>query len=176
MTISDVLVGAAITGILLTALVTGSVMLQKQFATATQYAESQGDQIRAMDFIEMDARRATAVTIGSGATPLTVTIPNYYQTVGGRKQPILPTKSGVNVQYGTGSVNVTYTLQGTNLIRTEGTVATTIATTVKSFPPPVRTGNYLTSTLTFDVNWKRAATATAQTVTLSTKSLLRNLH
>jgi hypothetical protein len=172
MTIVEVLVGAGVTGLVMLALLTGSILIQKQFGTSTRFADAQSDQLRVMDFIEMDLRRATAVTITSGATPLTLTRPNYYQTVNGRKQARLPTKSGLKVQYDTTSVTTTYTLQGKKLIRTEGGVATTIATSVQSFPPPVRTGKYVTTTLAFSAPWK----ARTETVTLSSKCLLRNLN
>lgn len=171
-TIVDVLIGAAVTTLVMVALLSGAILIQKQFGTSTRYADAQSDQLRAMDYIEMDLRRATAVTIATGATPLTLTRPNYYQTVSGKKQARLPTKSGVKVQYDTTSVTTTYTLSGKNLIRTEGGVATTIATSVQSFPPPVKTGNYVSTTLTFLAPWK----ARTETVTLSSKCLLRNLN
>lgn len=173
-TLSETIIGAFVTSIVFAALIAGSVAIQQQFAASTRFAEAQADQIRVLDWIEVDLRRATAVTISSGATPLSLTLPNYYQTVSGKKTARLPGKSGQTVQYGSGSVAVTYTLAGGKLTRTEGGVATVIANNLVSFPPPVKSGSYVTSTLSFDTKIKR--NGPSNTITLSAKTMLRNLQ
>lgn len=174
-TTAELLVGTGISGVVLLAMVTGMSMLQQQFSASTQYADAQSDQMRVMDFIQMDLRRATAVTTAAGITPLTLTMPDFYQTVSGKKQARTPTKSGLGITYGPSPVTVTYSLQGNNLIRTEGGVAETIATTVQSFPTPVRTTNpdRLSVTLTF--SYRMHLKSAPQTVALSSNILLRNL-
>lgn len=172
-TIAELLIGTGMTGMVLVALMIGATTLQRNFAAATQYAEAQTEQVRVLDFIETDLRRATAITLSTGSTPLTLTLPNYYDTVGGRKVPRLPTKSGKKIQYGAGTVAVSYSLQGNRLIRTEGGVGTTIASSVQTFPAPVRVGNTITTTVTFNTKLKR--NSQAESMSLSSTCLLRNV-
>lgn len=174
LTIVELLISGSLASLAIGALFAGSVALQRHFSAATQFAESQADQIRALDYIEMDLRRAQTVTLASGSTPITVTLPNYYQTVSNRKVARDPVKSGPYVQYGTGTVTVTYSLQGNNLIRTEAGVAKTIATSIASLPQPTRSGNTVTTTVTFTS--PLTLNGAKKTVTLSSKALLRNLQ
>ena len=144
MTFVELLLGAGITSMVLSALMLGSSMLQQQFAASTQYAVSQSDQMRAMDYSEMDLRRAKSVTLAAGATPLTVASPDFYHTVSGKKEPRLPGKAGRKIQYNpsASTVTVSYTLQGTNLIRTEGGVARTTRGRQRHLQPrPPSTGH-----------------------------------
>lgn len=174
-TITEVLVSCGILSSVLLALVSGTSMLQQQFAASTTYADSQTEQLRVMDFIERDLRRAMEVTVANGATPLTITLPGYYQTVSDITQPRLPTKSGSVVSYGGSNITVTYSLQGTRLIRTEGGVATEIASNVQTFPTPVRTNSPSRVSVTLSFNYKMLLKGTSDTITLSSNTLLRNL-
>lgn len=175
MTIIEVMLATGIVSLIFSGFLAGSIMLQQQFAASTAFAQAQTEQVRVMDYIDMDLRRATAVTLANGATPLTVTLPDYYQTVNGKKTPRVPAKSGTRVQYnGAATTAVSYSLQGNNLIRTAGGVGTTIATTVQSFPTPVLSSDRRSVTVSLTFSYKMKRSGTAQTVTLTSKNLLRN--
>jgi hypothetical protein len=96
-TLAETLVASAAASLVLGALITTSVALQKSFSAAVAYATAQGDQLRFSDYVALDCRRATnacAGTLINGVcTPppviingistnnvLTLTIPDYYDS------------------------------------------------------------------------------------------------
>ena len=126
--------------ILLAAVMIASVALQRSFAAVQAYSSSEGDQLRVLDYIAMDSRRALSGTITNNT--LVLTLPVYYDS-SASYVPVTPTLTSGVVSYGSGSVTVTYAQSGNNFNRNvvvknaAGTVTsnttTAIATNVASF-------------------------------------------
>jgi Tfp pilus assembly protein PilW len=130
--------------IILAAVVMAGVSLQRSFAAVESYATAEGDQLRVLDYIAMDCRRATSASVSNNI--LTLTIPEYYQSSGTPYDPVF--SSTVNtVQYHKDSNGNTtyYTIQyyqsGSRFVRQvgptsgwpTGSTTTAIATNVATF-------------------------------------------
>ena len=149
--------------IILAALMTASVALQRSLAAVEDYSTAEGDQLRVLDYIAMDCRRTingtgTGLTGGtpqvdngswvnsggtlhwqhSGPGPLTLilSVPNYYDSNGNPAAPTLDATSGV-IQYANATpVSISYYKSGSSFMRQIGsdpTNATAIATNVADF-------------------------------------------
>jgi Tfp pilus assembly protein PilW len=148
---------------ILTAVIIAGVALQRSFAAVEGYSIAEGDQLRVLDYIAMDCRRAIKGQAGALATPavdngswvsgswvsnpsgplaLLLTLPVYYDA-SNSNQPFTPTLSSNNVSYATGSVTIIYSQSGSNFNRevvvknsagtTTSDTTTAIATNVSSF-------------------------------------------
>jgi Tfp pilus assembly protein PilW len=141
--------------IILAAVVSAGVALQRSFAAVEGYSISEGDQLRVLDYIAMDCRRALSASVVNNA--LTLTIPVYYDA---NENPITPTLKNGALSYGTGSVTVIYSQQGSNFDReiivrdssgaTTSDTTTAIATNVSSFTV---TPQDLTSTVSCSITF-----------------------
>jgi hypothetical protein len=139
-TIVEMIVGMACASIIMAAVLTASVALQRSFAAVEAYSTSEGDQLRVEDYIAMDCRRSTNATVAngswtlsggvyswvanaSGALTLILTVPSYYDGSGNTVAPsFTPSGSTFNVQYGGGATTqVSYYKSGTSFIRQVGT-------------------------------------------------------
>lgn len=87
----ETLIAVTITVIAISAIYVGSITLQKSFRAAQHYSTTQASQLRVLDYVAMDLRRAvgypsaatsaSAVGLPTGAVPvLELLIPNYYDT------------------------------------------------------------------------------------------------
>jgi type II secretory pathway component PulJ len=102
--------------IIFAAVIAASISLQKSFAAMESYSTIEGDQLRVLDYIAMDSRRATAASVNNGA--LTLTLPVYYNSGSSPAyQAYTPTLSNGTVTYGSGSVQITYSQSGKNFNR-----------------------------------------------------------
>ena len=98
---------------ILAAVVAAGVSLQKSYAAFEGYSTAEADQLRVLDYIAMDCRRATAasigtVTVSNGAENITenqlvLTLPAYYSTVDSTAVPNTPVLGASGVTYGGGS-------------------------------------------------------------------------
>jgi type II secretory pathway component PulJ len=101
---------------ILAAVIAASVSLQRSFAATESYSTIEGDQLRVLDYIAMDCRRAIAKSVSGNS--LTLTLPVYYNSSSNPAyQPYTPTLSSGAVTYGSGKVLVTYTKSGKNFTR-----------------------------------------------------------
>jgi Tfp pilus assembly protein PilW len=127
---------------ILAAVIAASVSLQRSFVAMQSYSTIEGDQLRVLDYIAMDCRRATLASVTNGA--LTLTLPVYYNSSSSPAyQAYTPTLNNGNVVYGSGSVQVTYAQSGSNFTRevkvldsggsTVSDVTTPIAKNVSTF-------------------------------------------
>jgi len=122
--------------LILAAVITAGVCLQRSFAAVEGYSMSEGDQLRVLDYIAMDCRRALSATVSGTPSILTLTVPAYYDSSG---NPVNPTfNSSWGIQYSAGStVTVAYSQSGSTFVRsvTVGSTTTTtpIATNVSTF-------------------------------------------
>jgi Tfp pilus assembly protein PilW len=133
-TLVEVLMMLACSSFLLAAVITAGVALQRSFAAVEGYSIAEGDQLRVLDYIAMDCRRAINATVANNI--LTLTLPAYYDGSGNAQDPTFsPTGA---IQYGNGgTVTIVYSQSGSNFVRSitnNGTTTTTaIATDVATF-------------------------------------------
>lgn len=146
-TISEVLVGMGIFGVFSAALIIAWTALQANAVNAATYAQRQNDQLRTLDYIKRDIRRASSVQIYSGATLVTgtnagtelrLTIQDYYadsreeDNAVGTNTANSPALSGTNVTYGTAMTVRYYVLNGA-IVRNEGGTSRTIGDAAGAF-------------------------------------------
>jgi type II secretory pathway pseudopilin PulG len=128
-TLVELTVGAAVASIVFAALAIGAVSLQKTFVAVDTYGGAQGDQMRALDYMTRDIRRAQTVTVVSSPPSVTLTAQTYFNPATGTLNT--PTVAGGVVSYG-GSSTITYALSGKSLTRTEGGSTLVVGTNVTS--------------------------------------------
>jgi Tfp pilus assembly protein PilW len=125
--------------IVLAAITTAGVALQRSFAAVQSYSVAEGDQLRVLDYISMDCRRARNATVSNNV--LTLTVPAYYDNSGTAQTPVLDSSTNT-ISYNSGAtVTIAYSMSitatETNFVRSvtqNGTTATTIiARNVASF-------------------------------------------
>jgi prepilin-type N-terminal cleavage/methylation domain-containing protein len=77
-TLAELMLSLAIGAVVCAVSMTGIVFLQKSYAATEQYALSMSDQMRVLDYLSMDLRRATDVQIDNLNKSLILTLPAYY--------------------------------------------------------------------------------------------------
>lgn len=118
---------------ILAAVVTAGVALQRSFMAVEGYSIAEGDQLRIQDYIALDLRRANSATVDSVANIITLTLPAFYDANGNTLPPIYDS-SNSTLQYNNGAtVTVSYYLSGSNFMRQVNNTATAIATNVSTF-------------------------------------------
>lgn len=152
-TLLEVLMAMGCGVLILAAVLTAGVALQRSFMAVEGYSMAEGDQLRVSDYIALDCRRSLSASVANNI--LTLTLPNYYDNSG---NPITPTfDASGDIQYGSGTVTVRYYAQGSNFIRevTPSGISTTaklttIATNIDSFNVlPQDITSSVTCTITF---------------------------
>jgi Tfp pilus assembly protein PilW len=147
-TLVEMMMSLGCGSMILAAVVASGVCLQRSFAAVEGYSTSEGDQLRVLDYIAMDCRRALSASVSNGT--LTLTVPNYYDSSG---NVVTPTLTSGTLQYSGGATTtITYAKSGTSFVRTVGPTATwptgnaaiAIATNISAFTV---TSTDLTSTV-----------------------------
>jgi hypothetical protein len=152
-TLVEVLLSVACSSIILAAVITAGVALQRSFAAVEGYSIAEGDQLRVQDYIAMDCRRAVSgnvtglssntpavdngswVNIGgigtwvhntSGPVTLILSLPGYYDGSGNVQAPGF--NASAAIQYGSGNTTtISYYMSGTSFMRQVGTNPTQCA-------------------------------------------------
>ena len=98
---------------ILAAVIAAGISLQKSYAAFEGYSTVEGDQLRVLDYIALDCRRATAAsvtttTVNNGAENISVnqlvlTLPAYYSAIDSSAVPNTPVLGTNGVTYGGGS-------------------------------------------------------------------------
>ena len=115
-TLLEIMVALTMTAIVLVATLTGVRALLKSYADTEEYAEGLTDQMRLLDSLAQDLRRAVAVP-ANGANPaqpawamdpddqgLTITVPNFYRFNASDPQHLFPVANDPVYDPTTGSV------------------------------------------------------------------------
>jgi prepilin-type N-terminal cleavage/methylation domain-containing protein len=111
-TLVEVLMSMSCGSLLLAAVITSGVALQRSFAAVEGYAVAEGDQLRVLDYIALDCRRALTASVASNT--LSLTVPVYYDGSGNVRTPVL---TNGTLSYGSGSVTINYSQGGSNFTR-----------------------------------------------------------
>jgi type II secretory pathway component PulJ len=186
-TLVEVIIAAAITSILAGTLAIGLITVEQSFAASEHHAQSQAAQLRIIDYIARDLRRALTVTAHAGGSGLDLTIPDYYVSSDSRnitpRDPHLTGKSGV--AYGNRSIPVSYyekvDARGNHLVcRSYDGVETTLASDIERFElelPQGLNGDVITVSVSFCPRFQRSAIGREKMrdgTTAFTSTLLRN--
>jgi prepilin-type N-terminal cleavage/methylation domain-containing protein len=176
-TLIELMITTAVSAIVLTGFMWGVTALQRSFTAAEFYSTAQSDETRIMDYIIRDVRRALTLAVASSPPTLTITATNYIDPATGA--PRNPTVTSGAVNYGAAAVTITYTLSGSNVVRTENGTQLVIASNVTSFTPVMDatdpSNNTVIATVTFSPNFKTSVSAVSTAGTaLSCKAAKRN--
>ena len=139
-TFAEMLIAVSLSIAILAAIVTASLALQKSFNAVDNYFATHMQQIRIIDYLNRDAKRAYIVTTSVDLQTVTMTIPKYIiqsgdteaianpATVGTARTPTITySSSGSQVNYGAATSTVVYSINGNTIQRTEDGVVTLIA-------------------------------------------------
>ncbi len=147
-TILELMVSVSCGLLVLAAVITAGVALQRSFMAVEGYSMAQGDQLRIQDYIAMDCRRAVSGAVANNT--LTLNIPAYYDAAA-NNIPVDPTyTTSYAIQYGTGTIPIAYYQSGSNFMRQVNGTEKAIATNVASFTV---TPQDLTSSVTCSVTF-----------------------
>ncbi len=148
-TVGEMLVAVGASMVILLGLVLGSMSLQRSYAATDQYGTAQNSELRVMDYLTRDLRRAMTVSVTPDKTQVSVTVPDYYDKYDANGNPILSSDPAV----------------GSNpldpVITTGAPVFGTNPLTITYFVDPT------TNALIRQVNWKVGATAQQSAVTIA---------
>jgi len=192
-TLAEMLVALGVASIVFAAIITASVALYRSFNAVDAYFSTQMQQLRIIDYLNRDVKRATVVTTSTDLQSITVTVPNYLIKAGDaeavanaalvgmpRNPTVTLTATGPQVNYGTGATTVVYSVSNNSILRTENGQVTTIASSTDQLLPQstdVELANteYANTTVTFMPIFTIGGSAAARTgTTLYTTSYLRN--
>ena len=176
-TLIELLVGTVVGALVMGAVFSGAMAMQRCFVAAEDYAVAKTDQARLSDYIALDLRRALTVAAGSdGTTIMTIKIPDYYDAYGKPRNPTL-TPTAVNYGNPAFPVTVVYKKTGSSIYRVEnGGTAREIAADVSDFQLSIQDlGKVVKTQVTFAPRFKKTATAATRTAsTVYSTTLLRN--
>ncbi len=145
-TIVEMVVSLTCGLMVLAAVITAGVALQRSLMAVEGYSMAEGDQLRVQDYMAMDCRRAVSAAITNNT--LTLQIPTYYDA---NNAPIDPTyTTSYAIQYGTGTIPISYYQSGNSFMRQVNGTEKAIATNVASFTV---TPQDLTSSVTCSVTF-----------------------
>ena len=147
-TLAEILTATAIAVVIFAAILTASLAMQKTFNAVDNYFATHIQQVRIIDYLNRDVKRALICTTSANQQTVTLTIPKYIiqsgdaeavsnpSLVGAMRSPtISTTTSGVQVNYGTTTSTVVYSINGGSILRTEDGVVTTIASSTDQLIP-----------------------------------------
>jgi Tfp pilus assembly protein PilW len=159
MTLIEMLMSIGCGSLILAAVVTAGVAMQRSYGAIESYSNTEGDQLRVLDYLAMDCRRAIAGTVpgtstntpavdtgsfvsgswvhsSSGPSTLILSLPPYYSSVNGSATANQPSLTVGLLSYGSSSVTVSYQQSGTNFVRevivkdSSGNLTSDITTTI----------------------------------------------
>ena len=147
-TLVELLVAMAIGGLFLSGLLAMWNALGSTALNTTAAAQRQCDQLRVLDYLKRDIRRATTVELYNGATLVTdtttyaselrLTIPDYYadsredDNAIGTRDAVAPAVTGGVVAYGT-PLSVRYSALNGEVVRHEAGLSRTVAAAAGAF-------------------------------------------
>ena len=76
-TLAEILTAMAIAVVIFAAIITAALAMQKSFNAVDNYFATHIQQIRIIDYLNRDVKRALSVTTSANQQTVTLTIPNY---------------------------------------------------------------------------------------------------
>lgn len=161
-TLMEAMIGIASAATVMAAIVASSVNLQRSFYWSADYSDQSLAQLRALDFVTRDIRRARGVSLYSSGEVVVLEIPDTYSSYDAQgnptSTPVSPTIVRGEPQYGDPSepLWITYYRSNDTLLRNQVVTATgqttevAVASGIKSFRSEfIGGGNLVRSTVTF---------------------------
>jgi prepilin-type N-terminal cleavage/methylation domain-containing protein len=167
-TIAELLIAIAIASSILGVIFTSAIALQKSFSAVDNYFGAHMQQIRIVDYLARDVRRALSVTSSTDRQTVTIKIPKYIiqagdsdatvSNIGTPRSPSLAIGNrDYNINYGTPTSTVTtvvYSVNASSILRTEDGELTTIASSTDNLIPEtvdieLANTEYTTTAVTF---------------------------
>jgi prepilin-type N-terminal cleavage/methylation domain-containing protein len=192
-TLAEILTAMAIAVVIFAAILTATLAMQKTFNAVDNYFATHVQQVRIIDYLNRDVKRALICTTSANQQTVTLTIPKYIiqsgdaeavsnpSLVGAMRSPtISSTTSGVLVNYGTTTSTVVYSINGASILRTEDGVVTTIAASTDQLVPStidtdLANTEYTTMAVTFQPIFTSGNTTAERTgTTVFSLAYLRN--
>jgi len=145
-TLAEIMMAMAIAVVIFAAIITASLAMQKTFNAVDNYFATHIQQVRIIDYLNRDVKRALICTVSADQQTVTLTIPKYIiqsgdaeavstpSLVGTMRSPTLSTTTSL-VNYGTTTSTVVYSINGASILRTEDGVVTTIASSTDQLVP-----------------------------------------
>jgi prepilin-type N-terminal cleavage/methylation domain-containing protein len=147
-TLAEILTAMAVAVVIFAAIITASLAMQKIFSAVDNYFATHIQQVRIIDYLNRDVKRALIVTTSANQQTVTLTLPKYIiqsgdaeavsnpSLVGAMRSPtISTTTSGFQVNFGTTTSIVVYAINGASILRTEDGVVTTVASSTDQLVP-----------------------------------------
>src|SRR5205807_9453394 len=200
-TLAEILTAMAIAVVIFAAIITASLAMQKSFNAVDHYFATHIQQVRIIDYLNRDVKRAVIVTTSVDQQTVTLTIPNYIIQSGDPEDPsligtmrtpaIATTTNGYQVNYWKPTIpvvysTVVYSISGNSIRRTEdpksdgNPVLTTIASSTDQLVPSTTDADltnteYATMTVTFQPIFTSGNVAAERTgTTVFSLAYLRN--
>src|SRR5256885_8826308 len=112
-TLAEILTAMAVAVVIFAAIITASLAMQKSFNAVDNYFATHIQQIRIIDYLNRDVKRALIVNTSADQQTVTLTIPKYLSSTGTVQTPtISTTTSGFQVNYGATTSTVVYSING----------------------------------------------------------------
>ena len=192
-TLGEMLVAVSVSSIVLAAAIASSVSLQKSFNAIDNYFATHIQQVRIIDYLSRDVNRGFSVTTSVDLQTVTVNVPNYIiqagdpeavgnsSLIGTPRSPTVSYASGAaQINYGTSTSTVVYSVSNNSIRRTENGAVTTIASSTDQLVPQstdVELANteYTSTAVTFMPIFTMSGSPAARTGTsLFSTAYLRN--
>jgi prepilin-type N-terminal cleavage/methylation domain-containing protein len=192
-TLGEMLVAVSVSSIVLAAAIASSVSLQKSFNAVDNYFATHIQQVRIIDYLSRDVNRGFSVSTSVDLQSVTVNLPNYIiqagdpeavgnsSLIGTPRSPTVSYASGAaQINYGTSTSTVVYSINNSTIQRTENGAVTTIASSTDQLVPQstdVELANteYTNTAVTFMPIFTMAGSPAARTGTsLYSTAYLRN--
>ena len=129
-TISEMMISAAVASVLSMIMIVGAIVIQRNFQASNRYARNVAHQTRLLDSLAMDLRRALSVSSVNGQ--IRIAIPDYYDSNGEPRNPVLVKGAA---HYGGAGVSqqVVYYRDGSRMLRSQNGAIQVIAEDVQDF-------------------------------------------
>jgi hypothetical protein len=147
-TLGELMIATGIGAMVLAAIMASSITLQKTLNAIDNYFATQMQQIRIIDYLGRDVKRALSVTTSVDLQSVTMTLPNYIIQAGDpealsnlaliglpRTPTITQTSGGLQVNYGSATSTVVYSINGSSILRTENGTVTMVASSTDQLVP-----------------------------------------
>jgi prepilin-type N-terminal cleavage/methylation domain-containing protein len=175
-TLAEMLVAVAAGSLILAAVMAGSMSVQKSLNAADSFFSTHMQQIRIVDYLSRDVKRAYIVTASADQKTVTCIVPNYLSSNARATPTIRTTQNGTFVSYpGSRSVMDAVTTSGSATLTsatanfTSSDVGTSVAgTNIVSGTTIAGVTNSTTATLSANAT----ATGTSQTVTFGATTVV----
>jgi len=192
-TLGEMLVAVSVSSIVLAAAIASSVSLQKSFNAVDNYFATHIQQVRVVDYLSRDVNRGFSVTTSVDLQTVTVNLPNYIiqagdpeavgnsSLIGTPRSPTVSYASGAaQINYGTSTSTVVYSVSNNSIRRTENGAVTTIASSTdqlvqQSTDVELANTEYTSTAVTFMPIFTMSGSPAARTGTsLFSTAYLRN--